>query len=74
MRARALDNQVYFAANAPARDETGVYVSYGNSIAVDPWGRVLARAGAEEQVLTVEIDPEEVRAVRKQIPVGKQNY
>ncbi|MBR0156826.1 MAG: carbon-nitrogen hydrolase family protein [Clostridia bacterium] len=73
-RARAVDEQIFTFGCAPARDESAPYVSYGNSIAVDPWGRVLARAGAEEQVLTVEIDPEEVRAVRKQIPVGKQNY
>ena len=42
MRMRALDNQVYFAANSPARDEEGVYVAYGNSCIVDPWGRFTA--------------------------------
>lgn len=71
-RARAVDGQFFTFGCAPARDEGARYVSYGNSIAVDPWGRVLARAGAEETVLTVEIDPREVRAVREQIPVGKQ--
>ena len=73
-RARAVDEQVFAFGCAPARDEKARYVSYANSIAVDPWGKVFARAGAEETVLTVEIDPSEVRAVRRQIPVGKQNY
>ena len=36
MRARALDNQIFFAANSPARDEDGIYVAYGNSCVVSP--------------------------------------
>lgn len=70
-RARAVDEQVFTFGCAPARDERGPYVSYANSIAVSPWGRVIACAGAEETVLTVEVDPEEVRAVRRQIPIGR---
>ncbi|MBR5949224.1 MAG: carbon-nitrogen hydrolase family protein [Clostridia bacterium] len=70
-RARAVDEQVFTFGCAPARDESAKYVSYGNSIAVSPWGMVLARAGAEESVLTVSIDPSEVRAMRAQIPIGK---
>ena len=71
-RARAVDEQLYTFGCAPARDENARYVSYANSIAVDPWGRIVARAGTEETVLTVEVDPGEVRAVRRQIPIGKQ--
>ncbi len=73
-RARAVDEQIFTFGCAPARDDGARYVSYGNSIAVDPWGKVLARAGAEETVLTVEADPSLVRSIRRQIPVGKQNH
>lgn len=69
-RARAVDLQAFTFGCAPARDERGPYVSYGNSIAVSPWGRVIARAGAGEEVLTVEFDPKEALSVRRQIPVG----
>lgn len=69
-RARAVDNQVFTFGCAPARDEKSAYVSYANSIAVSPWGRVTARAGSEESVLTVEADPGEVRSAREQIPIG----
>ncbi len=41
----------------------------GHSIVVDPWGRVLAEAGAGEQVLTVEFDPAEVAKARADFPV-----
>lgn len=69
-RARAVDGQMFAFGCAPARDESAGYVSYANSIAVDPWGRVIARAGADEAVLAFEADPDLARAVRMQIPVG----
>lgn len=71
-RARAVDEQVFTLGCAPARDESAGYVSYANSIICDPWGRTVARAGAEETVLSFDIDVNEARAVRRQIPVGKQ--
>jgi len=69
MRARALDNQVYTLACAPARDEKGGYVSYGNSMAVTPWGNVLGRLGADADILLAELDMEQVKAIRNQLPL-----
>ena len=71
MRARALDNQVYFAANAPARDEEGVYVAYGNSCVVSPWGEFVAHADEKEQNIYADIDLGRVDAVRDQLPLLK---
>ena len=68
-RGRAVESQVFTFGCAPARDEGGRYVSYANSIAVDPWGTVLARAGAEETTLTLDIDPGRVENVRRQLPL-----
>ncbi|WP_431473161.1 nitrilase-related carbon-nitrogen hydrolase [Ornithinimicrobium sp. W1665] len=41
----------------------------GFSAVVDPWGKVLAEAGTEQEVLSVEIDPGEVRRARTDFPV-----
>ncbi len=71
-RARAVDGQMFAFGCAPARDENARYVSYANSIAVDPWGRVIARADEGETLLMLDIDPAEVRSVRKQIPIGNE--
>ena len=71
MRARALDNQVYFAANAPARDVEGEYVAYGNSCIVSPWGDFIAHGGHEEEIVYGDIDLDKVEAVRQQLPLLK---
>jgi omega-amidase len=71
-RARAVDNQVYTLGCAPARDPGASYVSYGNSLAVSPWGEVLARLGAEAGVLYADLDLERVEQVRGQLPLLKQ--
>ena len=69
LRARAVDNQIYTLACAPARDEKGGYVSYGNSMAVSPWGNVIGRLNAEADVLLLELDIEHVRDIRSQLPL-----
>lgn len=71
MRARALDNQVYFAANSPARDENGPYVAYGNSCIADPWGEFISHADEKECIIYGEIDFDKVEAVRQQLPLLK---
>ena len=68
-RQRAVDNQIFTLGTAPARNEAEEYVSYGNSILVDPWGAVLARAGASEEVVLTEIDFSRVQSIRRQLPI-----
>ena len=68
-RQRAVDNQCFTVGVSPARDEAGSYVAYGNSLAVDPWGTVLCRAGAEETTLYADLELERLEAVRAQLPI-----
>lgn len=68
-RQRAVDNQVFTLGTAPARNEEEEYVSYGNSILVDPWGTVLARAGAGEELLLADIDLARNETIRRQLPI-----
>ncbi|MEA4922212.1 MAG: carbon-nitrogen hydrolase family protein [Eubacteriaceae bacterium] len=71
MKARALDNQVYFAANGPARSEDGPYVAYGHSMIVDPWGTVISSTEEKEDIVYGEIDTDRVDSVRDQLPLLK---
>ncbi len=70
-RARALDNQVFYAGCAPARNEKSSYVSYANSIVTSPWGEVIARAGIGEEILYAEIDLKEEKRIREELPLLK---
>ena len=42
--------------------------TFGHSLVVDPWGRILAEGGTEPGVILAVIDPAEVTAARAKIP------
>ncbi|MEU6550573.1 carbon-nitrogen family hydrolase [Streptomyces sp. NPDC046915] len=69
-QARAVENQAFVLACGTAGTHAGVPQA-GHSIVVDPWGEVLAEAGAGEEVLTVEFDPAKVGLTREQFPALK---
>lgn len=69
-RSRALDNQVFMVGCAPARADSG-YRSFGHSIAVDPWGRILKELEFEPGILVEEFELDDVPAVREQLPLLK---
>ncbi|MFF9346766.1 carbon-nitrogen family hydrolase [Streptomyces sp. NPDC014734] len=69
-QARAVENQAYVLAVATAGTHGGVQQA-GHSMVVDPWGEILAEAGADEEVLNVEFDPAKVATTREQFPALK---
>ncbi|MEU9380129.1 carbon-nitrogen family hydrolase [Streptomyces sp. NPDC048279] len=69
-QARAVENQAFVLACGTAGTHAGVPQA-GHSIVVDPWGEVLAEAGAGEEILTVDIDPARVAVTREQFPALK---
>jgi predicted amidohydrolase len=69
-RARAVENQAYVLACGTAGTHAGVEQA-GHSIVVDPWGDVLAEAGPDEEVLTVDLDPAKVEKTREVFPALK---
>jgi len=68
LRARAIENQAYvIAPNQTGTGPSGI-ADYGNSMIVDPWGTVLARAADGERIILAEIDPAYVTRVRAEMP------
>jgi predicted amidohydrolase len=68
LRARAIENGCFvFAAAQGGRHESG-RETFGHSLIIDPWGRILAEGGTEPGVVLAEIDPAEVTAARARIP------
>ena len=68
-RARAVEDQAYFAACSPARMEGSSYIAFGHSLVASPWGDVLCDAGICETVLYCDIDFEYADDIRSQLPL-----
>lgn len=67
-RARAIENGCFvFAAAQAGKHESG-RESFGHSLIVDPWGRILAEGGSEPGLVMAEIDLGEVAKARGRIP------
>jgi hypothetical protein len=68
LRARAIENTCFvFAAAQGGKHENG-RETFGHSLVIDPWGRILAEGGIEPGVVMAEIDPAQVGVARARIP------
>jgi deaminated glutathione amidase len=69
LRARAIENQVFVIAPGQGRLPGPDRDSYGNSMIVDPWGEVLARAGGEGACfVAADLDLERQEEIREKLP------
>jgi predicted amidohydrolase len=69
LRARAIENQVFVIAPGQGRGPGPEGDSYGNSMIVDPWGEILARAGGEgEAFVAADLDLARQDEVREKLP------
>ena len=69
MRMRAVENQLFLIANAPARDASIGYEAWAHSMVISPWGDVLVDMGTEEGIAVTEIDLDEIDKVRAELPL-----
>ncbi len=68
MRARAIENGSFVLAAAQGGKHENGRETFGHSLIVDPWGRVLAEGGVEPGVVLAKIDPAEVAVARGRVP------
>nr|CAD6595360.1 carbon-nitrogen hydrolase family protein [Rhizobium sp. Khangiran2] len=69
LRARAIENGAFLIAAAQAGVHEDGRETFGHSMIIDPWGKVLASAGGSgEAVVIAEIDVDQVKAARAKIP------
>src|SRR2546430_12903873 len=67
-RARAIENGSFVLAAAQGGKHENGRETFGHSLVVDPWGRVLAEGGTDPGVIVAVIDPADVTAARTKIP------
>ena len=72
-RARAIENGCFVVSPCQWGELPGGALSYGHSLIVDPWGRVVVDGGEGEGVFTATIDLDQVAATRARIPSLKHD-
>ena len=68
LRARAIENLAYVIAPGQYGDHPDERTTYGHSMIVDPWGRILAEQATGNAVVAADIDPELPAKLRAEFP------
>jgi predicted amidohydrolase len=68
VRARAIENGCFVLAAAQGGAHENGRETYGHSLIVDPWGRILAEGSVDPGIVMAEIDPAAVAAARGRVP------
>jgi len=68
LKARAIENTSYFVAPAQFGTHNGNRKTWGNTLIVDPWGKVIERFEDGWGFVATDISLEELRAIRKRLP------
>jgi predicted amidohydrolase len=68
LRARAIETGCFVLATAQTGEHAGGRLTHGHSLAVAPWGEVLADAGREPGLTLVDLDLARVADARSRIP------
>ena len=67
LRSRAIETGAYVVAPCQYGDH-GRAKTYGHSLIIDPWGRILADGGEDRGYIIAEVNMEEVKNARRMIP------
>lgn len=67
LRARAIENGAFVVAPAQC-GQHGEGETYGHSLIIDPWGRILAEGDEQPGIVTCVINPREAARARAKIP------
>ena len=68
LRARAIENGCFVFAPAMCGEHPGNRSTYGHSLVVDPWGKILADGGEAPGIVYADVDPGRVDKVRNMLP------
>jgi predicted amidohydrolase len=70
-RARAIEGQYFTVSSAQGGSHSETRKTFGNSMAVDPWGNVIAHIKDESKpsLISVKLHKDVIKKVRKQIPM-----
>jgi len=73
IRARAIENQLYMLACGQTGTHANKRETYGHSMIVDPWGKVLVDAEKATGLFGVELNMDTLKQVRGAMPIQQHN-
>ena len=68
LRARAIETGCFIVAPAQIGVHENGRETYGHSLIIDPWGKIIAEAASEDKVIVAALDMTLVDKARRQIP------
>ncbi|MDQ6979064.1 MAG: carbon-nitrogen hydrolase family protein [Mariprofundaceae bacterium] len=69
LRARAIENQCYVIAAGQSGHHAGARRTWGHSMVIDPWGKIIAQCAEEDNaIITATLDPTLLTQCRTQLP------
>jgi nitrilase len=68
LRARAVENQCYVLAAAQGGTHPGGRRTYGHSVLIDPWGKIVAEREEGAGIVVGDVDPARTTDVRESLP------
>jgi predicted amidohydrolase len=73
LRARAIETQSFVIAPAQTGRHQNGRETYGHSLIIDPWGRILADAGTAPGLIYADIDLMQASELRERMPLLHHN-
>jgi predicted amidohydrolase len=71
IKMRAIDNQVFFGACSPAKNENSSYKAYGHSMISDPWGKIINSIDESEGIVNCSLNLNLIEKYREELPLIK---
>jgi predicted amidohydrolase len=68
LRARAIETGCYIVAPAQKGTHAGGRQTYGHSMIINPWGKIIAEANNGDSVINATLDFDSVQRARQSIP------
>ncbi|MDB2415139.1 carbon-nitrogen hydrolase family protein [Rickettsiales bacterium] len=68
LKARAIETGCFIIAPAQTGTHPANRKTFGHSLIIDPWGKIISEAGTGEEIIYAQIDLKMVEKIRKQLP------
>ena len=68
LRSRAIENTIFIIATGQCGKHHADRTTYGHSMIINPWGKIIAKAKSKQTIVNAFIDLDDIKRVRSRIP------